>query len=236
MHAAPPLSGARFASAPNQDPTTFESVSDQELLAAFADDGTSLGALPRNEVHEHGYWHEVFHCLVVAHRSGVPTAVLQRRSASKKAFPGLLDLSAAGHILAEETVADGVRELHEELGITPAFADLALLGTFRIADSDPAAEGKNREIVHTFLLRDDRPLVDYQPDPIELAGVADISLDDLESLFAVPGALAQVDEVALDGSHRTFVATVADLVPDVDGYWPAMLQAARTELGEHPRR
>lgn len=205
-------------------------VSGDELLAAFDDDGTSLGALPRSEVHRLGHWHAVFHCLVIAHRNGEPFAILQRRSATKRAFPGLLDLSAAGHILADETIADGVRELHEELGITPAIDDLVSLGTFRIADSDPGSEGNNREVVHAFLFLDDRPLAAYAPDHVELDGVAEIALSDLVAIFTEPGALAEVTELPIAGQQRTFVATSGDLVPDVDGYWPSLLAAAMTAL------
>lgn len=205
-------------------------MSGDELLTAFDDEGTSLGPLPRDEVHRLGHWHEVFHCLIIAHRDDEPFAVLQRRSASKRAFPGLLDLSAAGHILADETLTEGVRELHEELGITPTFAELVPLGTFRIADSDPAAEGNNREIVHSFLFLDDRPLTAYSPDPVELAGVAETRLADLQRLHTEPGALAEVTELPIGGQLRTFVATANDLVPDIDGYWPSLLKAAALEL------
>ncbi len=207
-------------------------MSGSELLAAFDDDGIPLGALPRDEVHRLGHWHEVFHCLVVAHRAGEPYAVLQRRSANKRAFPNLLDISAGGHILADETLADGVRELHEELGITPNLDDLTSLGQFRIADTDPASEGKNREIIHAFLFLDDRDLGAYAPDPVELDGVAETKLSELIAVFTEPGSLAEVTERSIDGQVRTFIAASADFVPEVDGYWTAMLATTATALAE----
>lgn len=211
------------------------------MLDAYADDGSPLGAVSRAEVHERGLWHHVFHVLVVADRYGEPTAILQRRSPTKAAFPGLLDLSAAGHLAAGESPADGVREMHEELGTETDFDDLIPLGQFEICDDDPAAEGQNREIAFTYLARDDRPLADYHPDPIELSGLAEVSLDALIDLFephdggdGLDGAEGAIErsatgrEHSLDGETRETIIRRQDLVPDVGGYWPAILRAARS--------
>lgn len=200
-----------------------------ELLDAYDRGGRHLGALPRAEVHARGLWHIVFHCLVVADRAGVATVVLQRRSAAKAGFPGLLDLTATGHLSAGETVADGVRELAEEVGVRVPFSALVPLPPRRIEDVDERAEGVNREVVHTFLLRDDRPLADYRPDPAEVDGMVELAADDALAVFErrrtrVPGRAA-------DGP---VVLTLPDFVPDLDGYWPEVLRAAsaaRDRLG-----
>ncbi len=222
--------GARFSGVLSSSGYRGPAMADHELLMTLSATGDRLEPLPRDEVHRLGHWHEVFHCLVVAHRPSGLHAILQRRSRRKKAFPGLLDLSAAGHVLADETIADGIRELHEELGISPTFDELVELGTFRITDTDDAAEGINREIVHAFLLCDDRPLAAYSPDPSELDGVAEILLDDLLALFTEAAATAKVTELPIDGEPATFTVTAADLVPDIDEYWPTMLQSALQKM------
>jgi isopentenyldiphosphate isomerase len=153
-----------------------------ELLDAFADDGTFLGALPRDEVHRRGLWHHTWHLWIVTGRG---TIVVQRRSTAKAVHPGLLDVSAAGHLAAGEVPADGLRELEEELGVTADPAALVALGIRR------DAVGTDREIVHEHLLRDDRPLEAYRPDPAEVAGLLEVpiaGLPDLPGLVPRPRA------------------------------------------------
>ena len=143
-----------------------------EMLDIFDDLGRHLGIKPRDAVHQSGDWHKVFHCQIVTVRDGVPVLVLQRRSNHKAAFPGLLDLSAAGHLAAGEAPLDGVRELAEELGVSANRDDLVLLGERRLIDD--SGEGLlNKELTSVFLLRDDRPLVDYVLQTAEVDGVFD---------------------------------------------------------------
>ncbi len=168
-------------------------------------------------------------------RDGVPTVVLQRRSATKAAFPNLLDVSAGGHILSGETLADGVRELHEEMGIEPTFEELVPLGEFRLVDADPGSEGDNREIIHAYLHFDDRPMSDYRPDPVELSGIAEMALADFAALYNQPGTEVRVVERSLDGTEITTTATLADVVPDADEYAANMLAAATEAAGQRQR-
>lgn len=100
-----------------------------ELLTTFDDNGNITGTAPRDEVHRLGLWHETFHCWFVSKEQDMLHIYLQLRSEHKKDYAGLLDITAAGHLLSDEVPEDGVREVQEELGICVAFEQLIPLGS-----------------------------------------------------------------------------------------------------------
>lgn len=81
----------------------------------------------RDEVHEKGLWHRaVVACLI----SSQNEVLLQKRSATKKMWPNLWDISARGHVLTNEFGYDAIiRETKEELGINIKREDLIFIGT-----------------------------------------------------------------------------------------------------------
>ena len=87
----------------------------------------------REVAHRYGYLHGTVH-LWIYRLSQDATGVdvlLQRRSENKESYPGCLDISSAGHMSAGQVPDEAVlRELSEELGLTPALSDLKFLGTF----------------------------------------------------------------------------------------------------------
>ena len=207
-----------------------------EHLDVVDEIGRYVRTAPRDEVHERGEWHRVFHCQIVTLRDGVPTAVLQRRSRSMAAFAGLIDISAAGHLAAGETPLDGVRELEEELGIAPARADLVPLGVRRLADD--SGEGRlNCELTSVFLLRDDRPLTGYVLARDEVDAVLDVPITDLLALLGgAPSITVQgvssaghpdAREIALD-------VTLDDFVPSSEYWVVLMVMAQRFLAGQRP--
>lgn len=206
-----------------------------EHLDVFDEVGRHFGVMPRDQVHAEGHWHRVFHCQIVADRGGVPTAVLQLRSASKLAFPGLLDVSSAGHLAAGERPVDGLRELEEELGIRPHPDHLVELGVRRLVDD--SGEGTlNRELTHVYVLRDDRPLHDYRVGLGEVDGVFDVAIDDALALLHGSIDRVEINGVQYAGSSqaREITRTIGagDLVPS-DGYWTVLLvMAARVLAGD----
>ena len=202
-----------------------------EHLDVVDEVGRYVRTAPRDEVHERGEWHRVFHCQIVTLRDGVPTAVLQQRSLAKAAFPGLIDISAAGHLAAGETPLDGVRELQEELGVTPASTDLVPLGVRRLADD--SGEGTlNCELTSVFLLRDDRPLTDYMLARDEVEAVLDAPIADMLTLFGGAHSItlqgissaghADADEVTLE-------VTLDNFVPGAE-YWVVLMVMAQRFL------
>jgi len=178
-------------------------------------DGGVVEQRSRSEVHRLGLWHQVFHCLIV--RPGAATVVLQRRSRVKAAFPDKLDLSATGHLEAGESALDGIRELQEELGVEVELSALVPLGTRLLADN--GGEGHNRELVHLYLLADDRPLDAYHPAADEVSGLVEIQATDLLGLVGGQQASAEVAEWSPEAGHQTHTIDRRALVDDTNGYW-----------------
>jgi isopentenyldiphosphate isomerase len=170
---------------------------DDELLDVVdPDDGAILGVKPRAAVHRDGDWHVAFH-LWVASPAGV---LLQRRARDKASWAGFLDASAAGHLVSGETVADGVREAEEELGVAFAFADLESLGVFGV-DEVEQPDRANRELQHVFAARDDRPLSSWNRfQRSELDGLV---------LIGHPGFATLAHALSGDGPRPEHVVTPA---------------------------
>jgi 8-oxo-dGTP pyrophosphatase MutT (NUDIX family) len=208
-----------------------------EFIDVFDEVGRHLGVKDRAAVHRDGDWHRVFHCLIVTERPKAgAVALLQLRGATKAAFGGLLDLTAAGHLEAGESPLDGIRELEEELGIRVDPADLVPLGTRRLIDE--SGEGRlNRELTHVFLLRDDRPLSHYSPAVVEVGGLLEVPIDGLLEVFDTDSTL-EVSGIVVgeDGTTTPIRRTIgeADLVPN-RGYWITLLVMAQRHLaGQEP--
>lgn len=124
-----------------------------ELLDVLTPDGLRrIGVAPRHVVHREGLWHATMHLWV----TGPDGVLLQRRSAAKAAWPGLLDATAAGHLTTGESALDGLREAEEELGV--AFTEAGVTPWRTVAIEDEPAGMVNREHAHVFLADDPRPL------------------------------------------------------------------------------
>jgi isopentenyldiphosphate isomerase len=181
---------------------------DDELLDVFDDRGWHVGTKRRADVHRDGDWHLAFHLWVV----GADGVLLQRRAATKGSWPGRLDASAAGHLLAGEAIRDGLREAEEELGVAYAFEALTPLGVHRVAD-DERDGATNRELQHVFGVRDERPLDAWTAfDRVELDGLVLVGHAGFAALAA--GAPGAVPGTAWDGERLAPVEVAArELVP-----------------------
>lgn len=88
-----------------------------EMIKIYDEQKNPLGITSRDIVHQKGYWHDTFHCWFLKNENNIDYIYFQLRSKVKNDFPNLLDITAAGHILANETVGEGIREIKEELGM-----------------------------------------------------------------------------------------------------------------------
>jgi isopentenyldiphosphate isomerase len=186
---------------------------DDELLDVVDERGRRTGTKRRGDVHRDGDWHLAFHLWVVA-----PGGVLfQRRARDKASWPGYLDASAAGHLVAGEAIRDGVREAEEELGVAYAFEDLVALGVHRVQDAERSGV-INRELQHVFAVRDDRPPAAWTAfDRAELDGLVLVGHDGFAALAAALAAgdtAATVEGRAWDGARERAVAVRAgEVIP-----------------------
>ena len=140
-----------------------------ESLKIFDEFGNHIGEATRDEVHKNGFWHETFHCWLMSIENGIPMIYFQKRSQTKKDFPNLLDITAAGHLLSHETVSDGIREVHEELGIEVNIEEVLPLGI--VKNSINLQNFHDHELSHVFLLKRNEPFTKFNLQKEEVSGI-----------------------------------------------------------------
>ena len=188
-----------------------------------------IGVKPREAVHRDGDWHQVFHCWVVGREAdGEPFVLLQKRAAAKD-YPGKIDISAAGHLAAGETVRDGLREIEEELGLRVRYQDLVPLG--RRLGMTKRGDLLDCQICHVFLYECSRALEEYRYARDEIACLLRLRLDDGLRLLA--GETDCVRAAAVGARESPIRIKADDFIPSLDNYpLKALLLARRYFAGE----
>jgi isopentenyldiphosphate isomerase len=123
-----------------------------ETLDTFSDTGLWIGTASRADVHRLGLWHQTFHAWIVTETYGQPYVWFQRRSMKKQQYPGMWDITVAGHLLSGEQPVDGLREIEEELGIRPS-VEAQYLSMVR--DEIVTETCIDREMCHVFKIHED---------------------------------------------------------------------------------
>jgi isopentenyldiphosphate isomerase len=187
----------------------------------------------KSEAHREGIWHRCFHCWVFGtDDSGEPYLLVQRRAAGKNTWPGRLDVTAAGHLAAGEDTLDGLRELEEELGLSPDPERLIPLGTRRIEQDIP--QGCDREFHDVFLLQDSTSPEDLRLQEEEVESILRLSLGNVEKLEAGEA----VSAVEWKKGDPIFISVkLEDFVPNEDEHLSRVAWAASLALaGDEPGR
>ena len=195
-----------------------------EHFDIFDENMRQIGVKARDCVHRDGDWHQVFHCWVVGEdASGSQFVILQMRAPDKDMYPGKLDISAAGHLEAGEMVADGIREIEEELGLCVRFDDLIPLG--RRLGVARFCDLLDYQICHVFLYRCDQPLIDYVYQKDEITGLLKLPLNAGINLLSGEVERLTVNAVGFDADRISI--TAADFIPSHDRYTLKALVLAR---------
>ncbi|MEA2526718.1 MAG: hypothetical protein QOF01_2748 [Thermomicrobiales bacterium] len=210
------MAGSRTA----QDP--------RELFDVVRADGSPTGITKaRADVHRDGDWHRSVHVWVAGRgEGGEPFLVFQRRSPNKDTWPGRLDATVGGHYRAGETLQETLRETEEEIGIAVSLDQLRPLGV-RVCANESQTGILDRELQAVFLLRSDRPLTAYRPDPVELAALVRVPLAGILALFSDDAQTINADAL-LPGAAALTSVTIGpdDFIPNIDRYFYRVAIAA----------
>lgn len=199
----------------------------KEFFDIYDDNQRKMGTASRDEVHAKGYLHHSFHCWIVRDTPEGRKVLFQQRQNTKDTFPGYYDITAAGHLSAGETVADAVRELEEELGVSLTLEQLTPLGTSDY-EARGTAGGKafiDRETCFIFGCSLDLPLSAYRLQAEELLGLYEADLT--EALLLVKGETKSLQATGISATQegspeaRTFDCTLSlqQFVPHSRDYY-----------------
>lgn len=201
---------------------------EQEIVKVFNEQHEQIGTATRAEVHEKGLWHETFHCWLV----NEDYIYFQIRSAQKKDYPGLLDITAAGHLLAAETVESGIREVKEELGLDIHVHEVVKMG---MTSCSIVSENMiDNEFCHVFTypFKHDWDLFELQYE--EVSGVVRAKLDEAEAFFLGETATLNIEgyEYFPDGKRVKIVRPVstAQFVPYRELYVAHVIQFVKEKM------
>ncbi len=205
-----------------------------EIIDIYDANLTLKGQMERRAAHLAGEWHVTFHCWVYR-SSPTPALLLQQRSPSATNFPGLLDVSAAGHLEAGETPLMGIREITEELGIHVDESRMLFAG-HRVEVADQTNGQLNREYQAVYFL--EVPASEsFMPEPAEVFGLWWLGIADGCRLFSSeqPLSEANVEGLVWDESTGVFEQAsrsvkLEDFLPRVQRYYLAALISADRAL------
>ncbi|ARI78926.1 NUDIX hydrolase [Halobacillus mangrovi] len=190
-----------------------------EKLTVFNEEEQPMGVKSREDIHRDGDWHETFQCwFYELNKEGI-FVYFQKRAEDKKEFPGLYDITAAGHIEAGEgVVMAGLREIEEEIGINVSSSELIAAGTFKQDLSD--GNLKDREICRVFLYAWDGRRGFYIGE--EVADVIKVELYSFKDL--VNGEVRSVPFKSVL-TENSSILSIDHLVPHERAYYQFIIKA-----------
>lgn len=114
----------------------------EELVDILDEKGMYTGDVEtREKCGKEGLWHKAVTVFII---NGKGQVLLQRRSANKKTWPNMWDITAGGNVLAGEFGFEAIiRECKEELGIELNREDITFIGSTKSAN-------KRGEIINNY--------------------------------------------------------------------------------------
>ncbi|WP_442265979.1 NUDIX hydrolase [Tenacibaculum sp. ZS6-P6] len=150
-----------------------------ELIDIVDEQGNYTGkTCLKSEAHKYGYFHPTVHIWIYTTDRKI---LLQQRAFTKKVFPGLWDISVAGHIGAGEIIEEAaLREVQEEIGYHISPENLIKIGTRKHQVNHPNGIIDN-EFHHVFIAELKVPVETLTIQESEVAGLKLYDLDILNN-------------------------------------------------------
>jgi len=174
-----------------------------ELIDILTPEGKSTGKTAlKSEAHKNGWFHATAHIWFFTSNKKI---LLQKRALTKKVFPGIWDISVAGHIGAGEEVLEGAkREVFEEIGLILENKDFIKIGT-RIHQVNHENGIQDNEHHHVFIAELKTPISKLTMQPEEVAG---LELWDLKVLKETKN----LENVLLPRFHEYYVTVYNKII------------------------
>ena len=166
-----------------------------ELIDILTPDGKPTGKTAlKSEAHTNGWFHATVHIWLFTKDEKI---LLQKRALTKKVFPGLWDISVAGHIAAGEGILEATkREVFEEIGLEIQEDELIKIGT-RIHQVSHANGIQDNEHHHVF--------ISELKVPIERLSIQKEEVDDVQLFdLAVLKNTKNIENVLLPWFHEYY--------------------------------
>ncbi|MFH1325978.1 MAG: NUDIX domain-containing protein [Candidatus Falkowbacteria bacterium] len=178
------------------------------LIDVLDKEGKKTGqVLTSLDVHEQGLWHATVHIWVYNSKGEI---LLQKRSEVAVTYPGLWDISAAGHIDAGETpVEAAIREIKEEIGIAIKKKDLKSAFIRKSSVKIPVRGWMNKEFQHVYTLRLNKNLKDLKLQTDEVGKVKFFSIDDFTKKLNDP------EEYKKFVQHGEYYFEIIEFIKDI---------------------
>jgi isopentenyldiphosphate isomerase len=138
-----------------------------ELIEIWDASGAPTGKVAlKSEAHKAGWFHPTVHAWLYTTSGKI---LLQKRAPEKDTFPGLWDVSVAGHVHADETPMEAaLREITEEIGLDLKMGSLEFIGRFKSEHSHPGGI-LDREFHYVYLSELGAPLKSLRPQEGEVS-------------------------------------------------------------------
>ena len=174
-----------------------------ELIDILTPEGKPTGKTAlKSEAHKNGWFHATVHIWLFTSDEKI---LLQKRAMTKKVFPGLWDISVAGHIGAgEDVLTSAKREVLEEIGLELEDKNLIKIGT-RIHQVSHPNGIQDNEHHHVFIVELKTPLSELT---IQEEEVDDIKLFDLSILKNTKN----LENVLLPRFHEYYVSVYDKII------------------------